>query len=235
MSPSQGECSESDSRRPLQKMKLYLSSFHLGDNPIQLSELFSTNKKIAIIPNAKENLDTLLKEQRMQSELKSLQKIGLQPEIKDLKEFFGNSEKLQEALNTFGEVWVVGGNTFVLRAAMSESGFDRWIQSKLKDKDFVYAGYSAGICVLAPTLQGLDIVDNPQEAIQAYGKEIIWEGLHVLQYSFAPHFRSNHPESVLVEKQVEYFKQHNIPYKTLSDGEVFVTEIEKIALNTIER
>ncbi|MDQ6985333.1 MAG: hypothetical protein Q9M91_01745 [Candidatus Dojkabacteria bacterium] len=33
-------------------MKLYLSSYQLGDNPERLAELFSKNKKVGVIMNA---------------------------------------------------------------------------------------------------------------------------------------------------------------------------------------
>lgn len=243
MSPSQGECSGSDSHRPLTKntefslnillaicysqrdMKLYLSSFRLGDLPEQFAGLFGENKRVAIIPNAKDNYGDLHREQRILEEVEALTAIGLQPEIIDLRNFFQQKERLPEALNAFGGAWVVGGNTFVLRVAMKESGFDEWVKTKITDKNFVYGGYSAGICVLSPTLKGLNIKDNPEEVPEVYKKDIIWEGIGILDYSIAPHYRSDHPESGSVEKEVEYWTANHMPYKTLHDGEVVIAEI----------
>lgn len=204
-------------------MKLYLSSFRLGDNPQRLSQLFSHNKTIAVISNAKDAFEKEVLQQRTAQEIHDVTSLGLFPEVLDLKEYFGKKEELIQKLNTFDGVWVVGGNTFTLRVAMAESGFDKWVLSKTTDRDFVYAGYSAGICVLSPTLKGLDIVDNPNEPQKLYGKETMWEGLWIVDYSFAPHYRSDHPESSLVEKEVEYMIQQKMPYKTLHDGEVLIT------------
>ncbi|HEX7042588.1 MAG TPA: Type 1 glutamine amidotransferase-like domain-containing protein [Patescibacteria group bacterium] len=200
-------------------MKFFLSSFKLGRNPEKLFELFGANKRIAIIPNAKDNYDPKYRKERLEEERNSLNNLGLIPEEVDLKDYFGREESLESVLDKFGGVWVVGGNTFVLRVAMRKSGFDKWIKEKLSDKEFVYAGYSAGICILAPTLKGLDIVDNPKEV-----EEVIWEGLGILDYSIAPHFRSDHPESESVEKEVEYLKKNNMSFKTLSDGDIIILE-----------
>lgn len=207
-------------------MKLYLSSFRLGDHPQKLKELFGKNIRIAIIPNAKDNYEPNYRHQRLAEEMQSLESLGLAAEVVDLKEYFGKKDALEKKLKDFGGVWVVGGNTFVLRVAMHESGFDTWLKSKLSDKDFVYAGYSAGICILSPSLKGLDIVDNPKEVHEAYNKDIMWEGLGIVDYSFAPHYQSDHPESSMVEKEVEYMKRNNIPYKTLRDGDVLLLDLK---------
>ena len=206
-------------------MKLFLSSFRLGDHPEQLVALFGTNKRIAIIPNAKDNYEKEYRAQRLDEEIHALEQLGFSPEIVDLQEYFGDKPKLMDKLQDIAGVWVVGGNTFVLRVAMHESGFDEWLKGKIRDTHFVYAGYSAGICVLAPTLEGIEIVDNPQEVQEAYHKELIWQGLGIVGYSFAPHYQSNHPESSLVEKAVEYMIHKNMPFKTLQDGEVEIVEV----------
>ena len=37
-----------------------------------------------------------------------------------------------------------------------------------------------------------------------------------------PHYKSDHPESEDIDKEVEYCDKNNIPYKTLRDGEVMI-------------
>jgi dipeptidase E len=108
---------------------------------------------------------------------------------------------------------------------MSQSGFDKLIEEKINDSDFVYAGYSAGSCVVTPTLKGLEIVDDPIEVPKGYNSEIIWEGLGFVDYSIAPHYKSNHPESAMVDETVKYFVEHKMPHKTLSDGEVIIVTL----------
>jgi dipeptidase E len=203
-------------------MKLYLSSYRLGDNPKKLIELFSDNKKVALIANAMDFADNAQKKEKVKHSMTELKKLGLLSEEIDLRAYFGKQKELSEKLNNFGAVYVRGGNAFILRKAMLQSGFDNLIKEKNKDPDFVYAGYSAGICVLFPTLHGLELVDNLNLVPQRYSQEIIWDGLSIIDYSIAPHYKSNHPESKIVDKVVEYFIEHKMPFKTLRDGEVII-------------
>ena len=53
-------------------------------------------------------------------------------------------------------------------------------------------------------------------------KKVVWEGLGLIDFAFLPHYKSDHPESEDIDKEVEYCKKHNIPFKTLRDGEVII-------------
>lgn len=207
-------------------MKLYLSSYKIGNNPRLLADLIGSNKKIAIIPNALDiYTDLVRREASLEREKESLIQIGLQPEELDLRKYFNNQKDLKNKMNEYGSVWVLGGNVFGLRRAYKESGFDIWLQQQKNNKDFVYAGYSAGGCVLSPSLKGLETVDDPTLVGEGYPKETIWEGLNMIDFAFAPHFESpGHPETELVNKEVEYYKKLGIKYKTLHDGEVIILE-----------
>ncbi len=205
-------------------VKFYLSSYRLGDQAEKFAGLMPVgNKRIAIISNAKDYEDEPEKRlEREAREMNALKELGVEPEILDLREFFGAQDLLKKKLSEVGGVWVLGGNTFVLRQAMRLSGFDSVItELKNNQADFLYAGYSAGGCVLAPTLKGLNIVDDPN--VKPYGDyPTIWEGLGLIDFSLAPHYQSNHPESAGVDQEVEYMIANNIPYKTLRDGEVII-------------
>ena len=128
-------------------------------------------------------------------------------------------------MKNYGGLFVRGGNTFLLRKAMKYSGLDLFIQEKARDtndSEFVYAGYSAGVCVLAPTLRGLELVDPPHESAEGYGDEVLWDGLGLVEYLVAPHYQSEHPEAGMVDLSVKYFQDHKMPFKTLRDGEVIL-------------
>lgn len=203
-------------------MKLYLSSDRLGNAPEKLVELVSNNKNVAVIANAMDFVENLEREESVKREIEDLRNLGLFPEEIDLRDYFGKQKELSKKLNDYGAVWVRGGNTFVLNRAMIQSGFDKLIRERNNDQTFVYAGYSAGVCVLTPTLHGLELVDYPNIVPEGYSPEIIWEGLGIVDFSLAPHYRSDHPESERIEKVVEYFIKHKMPFKTLHDGEVIV-------------
>lgn len=155
-------------------MKMYLSSFRLGDNPQQLVDLIGNNKKVAVIANSIDfGNDPERRKAGVQREIDDLTKLGLNPEELDLRNYFGKPQELSKKLSEFGTLWVRGGNTFILRRAFKESGMDEWLKSQKDNKELVYAGYSAGVCVLSPTLKGLELVDDPNIVSEGYSKETI--------------------------------------------------------------
>lgn len=207
-------------------MKFYLSSYEIGNYGDQLLELFSgTSKRVGYISNALDrsfpNMEKIIA--RRSKDMKNLSDLGLFPEHLDLKEYFGNHIALSTKLQSLDGVFVSGGNTFILRQAFFLSGFDQWIHANL-NSSFVYSGYSAGCCVLAPTLENLQIVDNPNDKPYSECTETLWKGLGILNYSFLPHYNSNHHESDDIEKELQYAISHKIPFKAFRDTEVEIFE-----------
>lgn len=205
-------------------MKLYLSSYRVGDKPKELVASFGKNKKVAVIANAMDFATESVRVDKMEGSISSLSALGLLPEEIDLRDYFYKPRELAKKLNEFGGVWVRGGNAFILRRAMQYCGMDLYVQSRVRDISFVYGGYSAGICLLGPDLHGLEIVDDPCKIPDKYQREIVWEGLGILDYLIVPHYKSDHPESAMVDKTVEYLIKNKIPYKTLRDGEAIIAE-----------
>lgn len=207
-------------------MKFYLSSFNLGDKASELVRLMGKNKKLGYVPNACDftNVNLEKKESKEKEDIKSLKEIGLEVTYVDLKKYFGKENELKKKIDSLGGLFFKGGNTFILRQAMKLSGFDHIFRDLKKRDDFVYSGYSAGICVLAPNFKSIQHVDDPTEHPYKEQKETIWEGLGHLDYMILPHYKSNHPESELIDKEVIFCEKNNIPYKTLKDGEVIILE-----------
>jgi dipeptidase E len=203
-------------------MKLYLSSYKLGFEPENFARLFGANKRVAIIMNAADVYDPTKRTDYLQNEIIALAEIGLQGEDFDLRDFFGSAETLESQLRRYGGVWVMGGNSFTLRRAMKQSGFDKVAPELVRSDSLVYGGFSAGAVVVTKTLKGIDIVDDPNQVPKGYNPDIIWEGLGLYDKSIAPHFRSDHPESPLIEKVVEFFEHETMPYVALHDGEAIV-------------
>ncbi len=205
-------------------MKLYLSSYRIGDEPEKLVELFSANKKVGYIPNALDftAADPQRRNAHIEKDMVGLSDIGLDPELLDLKDYFGKDQSLKEKIRTLGGLWVSGGNTFILRQAMRLSGLDIILQEGVGLEDFVYGGYSAAGCVLSPTLKSYAIVDDATDLPYDNQKEVLWDGLGLIEYAFLPHYNLDHPESEDMKKEVEYCIINNIPYKTLRDGEAII-------------
>jgi len=184
------------------------------------------NKKATVIPNAIDfSKEIERRDAGVQREIDDLKQLGFKPDEVDLREYFGKPKELAERLSSYGLIWVRGGNTFILRRAFKESGFDEWLIGQRGNKELVYAGYSAGVCVLSPSLKGLEIVDDPNIVSGAYKPEVIWEGLGLIKFAVAPHYKSDHPESEAVSRLVEYFVKNKIEHKALRDGEVIVQEV----------
>lgn len=208
-------------------MNSYLSSYKLGNNVSYLKRWIKENdNKILLIKNARDTKEQNEAEKNIiHQDIKMLEEIGFNVTILDLKEYFNKSDELKKFItNNYRAFCVIGGNVFVLRKAMQLSGFDSYLKENYNNDDLLYIGYSAGICVLSPSLVGLELVDDK---INIYNSdEIIEEGLGLIDYSIAPHYKSDHPESKLIDDLVRFFEKNKVKYKTLSDGEVIIEKIK---------
>jgi dipeptidase E len=68
------------------------------------------------------------------------------------------------------------------------------------------------------------LADEPERIPPGYSAEVLWDGLGLIPYCIVPHYRSIHPESPLMELVVAYLVANEIPFITLRDGEVHITE-----------
>lgn len=208
-------------------MRLYLSSFRLGNRSDELLRMLGGKKRAAVILNA---VDLKTKEDRavsLEREINELKNIGLEPIEIDLRNYFGKADELKKVLMDFNLIWVRGGNSFVLRRALRQSGCDRTIEELLNKDACVYGGYSAGIDILGSSLHGSELVDDPNAIPDGYESPIIWDCLNILSYAIAPHYKSDHPESADVDKMVEYLITNHMPFIALRDGEAIVRDGDK--------
>src|SRR5437667_9897786 len=160
---------------PSQSMHLYLSSFLLGNRANELVSLVRT-RKAAIIANALDNVEGDVRRGYTQGQIEELTKLGFHAQEVDLRDYFGGPGGLARRLNDVGLVWVTGGNSFLLRRAMRQSGFDEYIVERKGNDSLVYGGFSAGACVAAPTLRGIHLVDVPEASAEGYANGVIWHG-----------------------------------------------------------
>src|SRR5579859_878411 len=103
-------------------MKLYLSSYGLGNRPKEFANLVGPNKRTAVIANAWDLSTPEERSNGLPSKVEMLRKIGLEPEELDLRNYFDRQAEIAEQLQKFGALWVLGGNSFVLIRAMHMSG-----------------------------------------------------------------------------------------------------------------
>lgn len=188
--------------------------------------MIPSNNKIGVIFNARDFVgsDSERKQKHFEDETSTLNELGFEAEPLDLKDYFGKTDLLKSKLEFLGSVWVCGGNTLVLRQAMFLSGFDVLFEELKKREDFLWAGYSAGICILSPDLKAIDQVDDPQNFPYENCKEVIWSGLNYFNHYFMPHYDSDHPESEDIGKEVQRCIDNKWLFKALRDGEVVVID-----------
>ena len=209
-------------------MQLYLSSYRLGNSKNILETWKKENEnKIVVIPNAVDVFpDGDRKIAGIDDKCNDLKAIGFETTVLDLRNYFDKQDELLEYLKDKKAFYVIGGNVFTLRRAMKLSGFDNYLLSKIDDDNVLYSGFSAGICVLADNLKGLDLVDQPDIDPYNYGS-IIYNGVGIIDYLPVPHYKSNHPESEAMNEVVKYLESNGLPYKTLCDGDVIVENSSK--------
>ncbi len=203
-------------------MKLYLSSYKLGNKTEELKKwIKENNNRICLITSAKDCYpENKEKQDSIDFDIKELEDLGFNVTLLSLKDYFGRERELLKKLEDFNAFYVIGGNVFTLRQAMHLSGFDKFINSIKKQPNYLYVAYSAGICVLAKDLHGLDICDDP--SINVYSIDTIWSGLGFFNYLFLPHYKSKHKETKLIDECVKYCKINNIEFRTLKDGDVII-------------
>jgi dipeptidase E len=105
---------------------------------------------------------------------------------------------------------------------MKQSGFDLLIKNAVAHDEIVYAGFSAAAVIAFDSLKGLELTDDPEDVPSGYEADIVWEGLGFVPYALAVHFKSDHPESKSVDREIAFYEATGIPYRTLRDGDVLI-------------
>jgi dipeptidase E len=84
---------------------------------------------------------------------------------------------------------------------------------------------SAGVCVLAPSLRELELVDDPEQAAAVSGEAVRWDGLGVLDYMIVPHVDSpGHPQTERCNRLATHYRAAGVSYRALCDGQVIVID-----------
>jgi dipeptidase E len=204
-------------------VKLYLSSFRLGSDRGALRDLVGRAGRAALVFNACDVFgDGRLR--NLERETEDIASLGFECEELDLRSYFEDFEGLRNRLSTYDLIWVVGGNSFVLARAMTLSRFVQAVSKPLDDGRLVYAGYSAGICVTTPDLEGIHLMDEPDARPDGYPMDVEATTFGWVPWRIVPHWRSQHPEAPLAELAVEHLLYNGLPFRTLRDGQAIVVE-----------
>lgn len=199
-------------------LKLYLSSYRLGNEPERLRQLVGRPGRAGIVLNA---CDVFEDRARVyEREAKDMRSLGFDPEELDLRRYFNRRDELPSRLERYSLVWVVGGNAFVLARAMTAAGFAQAALDRLE----VYAGYSAGACVAGPDLEGIQLMDDPDALPEGYEGVLSTKTLGFVPWRIVPHWRSDHPETENADRAVQYLQAARLGYRALADGDAIVID-----------
>ena len=214
-------------------MRLYLSSERLGERAGALLAMIN-GPKVAIIANGYDGASATARDiyrTEVYDPVAEFKALGLEPHEVDLRAHSDDAASLRRRLAGFDLVWVMGGNSFVLRRAMKQSGFDTVIREMLATDAIAYGGYAAGAVVAGPSLRGLELMDDPFELPDGYDEPLIWSGLGLTPFAIVPHYLSRHPEAAAAEKVVSYMRARRTRFRAISDGEVIVQvgKLERLA------
>src|SRR5690348_6826910 len=106
-------------------MRLYLSSFRMGDHPEHLVSLVGVDgRRSVVIVNAMDDAPPDVRRASVELESAALADLGLGAAELDLRDYFGQQQRLRQDLSGVTTAWLRGGNTFMLRYALYRSGAD---------------------------------------------------------------------------------------------------------------
>jgi dipeptidase E len=165
-----------------------------GDHLEQLRELVGDNRAVLVILNASDRKNGL---GRLKKQLKARwrwSRAGFEYHELDLRKFFDRKGKLKKFIKEVspGLIYAAGGNTFILRRAFKQSGFDDILAADLKADKYVYGGGSAGAVIVCKDLRYyINPDDDPTETPKGYDTWPIMEGLGIVREYLVPHYNTD--------------------------------------------
>src|SRR5687768_9193967 len=141
-------------------MRLYLASYRFGEGFDELLAMAGRGARVAVISNAVDFVPAEAREAYARTvfdPVAAFREAGLDAHDLDLRAFFGRHADLAQELASVRLVWAVGGNAFLLRRAMRQSGFDVVAPDLVRQDRLIYGAWSAGACVAGPHLRGLEL------------------------------------------------------------------------------
>lgn len=206
-------------------MRLFLASQDFGNHADRLSAMVGENRKALVVTNARDYKED--KGLDVQRELFAQNNFDFR-EL-DLRQYFGKSEELRSFIDAYqpGVIVLLGGNTFLLRRALYQSGLGEILKRDVAADQYVFAGHSAGSIVAGPSLEGFERMDKEKLVLPRYQEEVIWSGLGLTDTRVIPHADSPKYEAVVIRLRQTLFDEKEWKYVTLNDSDVFVIDGDK--------
>jgi dipeptidase E len=203
-------------------MRLFLSSYRAGKHDTELSKLLGGINKIAVITNAKDYKTPGGRRERIEENFEYYRSIGLEPTEIDLRPYF-HKPGAEKLFSNHNFVWLAGGNVFLLRRALKYTGLDKFFYDKVRQNEIILGGESAGAIIMGPTLRYSEVdtdEDSPNYIPDGYDKQVIWEGLDLVNYVPVPHYQT--PDYIGIDDYIKNLDKENIPYKKMTDDQAIL-------------
>ena len=214
-------------------MRLFLASSELGNYANRLRRLVGSNRRVLIVRNARDYRKEEYAANILNDKMALFVQVGFDPQVIDLRLFFGRSEELEGYLEQYdpGTIYCLGGNPFFLNAALRMSGMDSIIKRALFNDAIVYAGESAGTMVaaknLAPYIRGEDRI--PEATKELYGKKAPLDALGLINfYPICHAYREDHAQKTDIYRR--NIANYGGKAVLLDDADVIIVDGRKVQM-----
>ena len=199
-------------------MRLFLSSYRAGGHETELKKLIGDVRSVGVVTNAKDYKTASERKESVDEVFDFFRSTGIEAKEIDLRPYFHKTGSEKE-LEKFQFIWLAGGNTFILRKALTYSGADKWLTNKVHKNEIIFGGESAGAILATPNFTGVEFGDDPNIVPAGYKKEIIRDGLNFVPFCIVPHYKSAWTGA---EEMIEALKAKKLKYKVLTDDQAIL-------------
>ncbi len=191
-------------------MKILLTSVYanIADKLLELIDDKPENITVAFIATA---ADVYLFKWFVDADRNKLIEQGFK--IKEISLQSKNSEALEKEMSDCSVIFVAGGNVFYLLQEVRKSDFDKVIE-KMRDKDIVYVGSSAGSVLAGPDIELASALDDPSKAPELED----YRGLNLVDFVVLPHY-GNAKYEEKYKQIMDRASAKGLKTKTLRDDE----------------
>lgn len=200
-------------------MRLFLASLGVGDHPGALVDIVGAGARIGVVVHAVDDRPAADQILAMELESAEMARLGLRPVPLTLTTSPGVAR-----LDDVDALWVRGGNTFVLRAALAAAGADAVIVDRVRTGRLAWAGYSAGAAVLAPDLGYVADVDDPDAA----GTALVTTGLGLVDRPVVPHVDGTYDEGLRCAELSDRLTRDGVAHHRIGDRDA-LTVVDGVA------
>jgi dipeptidase E len=206
-------------------MNLFLTSqaYEVLDLFPKTFDLNPTELSLAFIANAADNYTS---KDWLFADRDKLVELGFKVTDLDLRQF--NQESLAVELEKYQVVFVAGGNTFYLLNTMRQAGFDKLIANFLNTEGRYYIGSSAGSLVVAPSIEGVDLLDDPAESPELTD----FTGFNLVNFVPLVHWGSEHFEQQYTQQLLKNYRL-TTPFITITDHQAIIVKKSKLEVVNI--